>query len=109
MDWMAYALNMDDDNKKTFLQQTKLDVLLIGYQQNITELKNKIEESPNKDDIEKLKKIAMEYVLLKKEVNLAIYSISKIRSDNPDPATRIVTTVTMLFKTFLTSASNIVN
>ena len=105
---ISYACNMDDSNKATFLKETWLDKFADKYTDTLREFREKIENgTATREDLENLKKMSSEYLAFKKELNLAIYTLTQIREDNPDIVWRIINTIKKMFEWLAKSFSDI--
>lgn len=108
LEWISYMANLDDSNKDLFLKETGLDKFANKYIESINIIREKIKSwTATKEDLENLKKASTEYFAFKKELNLAIYTFSQIRSDNPDMITRCINTVYKMFIWLAESLSDI--
>jgi hypothetical protein len=108
LEWISYACNMTDSNKDIFLKETWLDKFANKYTDTINEFREKIKNgTATKEDLEKLKKMSSEYLAFKKELNLAIYTLTQIRDDNPDRVGRFLNTIYKFFTGLAESFSNI--
>lgn len=105
---ISYAWNMSDSNKDMFLKETGLDKFADKYTKTMDDFKEKIKNgTATKEDLEKLKKMSSEYLAFKKELNLAIYTLTQIIDDNPDKISRTINTVYKMFAGLAESFSNI--
>jgi hypothetical protein len=99
---------MSDSNKDMFLKETGLDKFADKYTKTMDDFKEKIKNgTATKEDLEKLKKMSSEYLAFKKELNLAIYTLTQIIDDNPDKISRTINTVYKMFAGLAESFSNI--
>jgi len=105
---ISYAGNMTESNKEVFLKETGLDKFADNYIKTMDGFREKIKNGTvTKEDLEQLKKVSSEYLAFKKELNLAIYTLTQIRDDNPDHLWRAINTGILLFNGLAKSISNI--
>jgi len=105
---ISYAWNMSESNKDMFLKKTGLDKFADKYIDTMDEFREKIKNgTATKEDLEKLKKMSSEYLAFKKELNLAIYTLTQIRDNNSDIISRKINTVYKMFTGLAESFSNI--
>ena len=108
MEWFSYLCNMDDSNKETFLRESWLENFAENYIWVIDEYREKIKRwEAMVEDLQKLKELSLEWTAFKKEMNLAMHTLSSIRSDDPDLAWRVLTTSRKVVTSLVEHTKNI--
>lgn len=107
-DWVCYAANMEDKNREEIWNESWLWDRIDEMKQVFESYKEKIKSwEVTKQDLEELKKISMEYVAMKKEVEVATFTMTKVKSEAPNRLARMFNTLLMAWKRRCTSVMNI--
>ena len=83
-EWLTHLCNTEENNRQVFLQESGLLDIVEWMSSIMDEYKEKIQNKTiTADDLQKLKKISLEYFAMKKEIEVAMYTMKNIKDDNP--------------------------
>ena len=103
-----YLFNNDEANMEKFLKESWLENFVNWLRNKLSDYRTKIEAwNISKDELQKLKELALAYFAFEKEVNLATYTIGSVREDNPDAIRRLIESNIMWFNNFICAINKI--
>ncbi len=106
--WLSYLFNSNDSNREKFLEETWLKDFMNNLTWKIDGIKTKIENGTvTKAELEQLKETTLAYFAFQKEMEVAIYTIQWIRSDNPDYLRRLIESQVIWFNNFMSRLNKI--
>lgn len=100
-------LNMDSDAKKLFLTESWLSTMIPWMREAVSKSHAEVVANPTKENIARFKKLIMEYLAFKKELQVAIYTFTTMRAENPDYVWNILTARWMITKNFANAIGDI--
>lgn len=107
-DWLCYAINMEDHNKELIRKQTWLDDSIDKMKKVLDTYKEKIKWwDIKKEDLENLRKTSLDYVAMKKEIEIATFTMTEVKSDATNRFVRGFNTVSMAAARWWKSAYNL--
>lgn len=109
--WLSYLFNSNDSNREKFLEESWLEDFMNNLSWKIDGIKTKIENAnlnetdPQKlnelkAELQKLKETTLAYFAFQKEMEVAIYTLQWVRSDNPDYLRRLIESQVIWFNNF---------
>lgn len=108
--WILYLFNTEDSNKETFLEESWLKDVMNNLSGKIDEIKAKIEKGAiTEAELKQLKETALAYFAFQKEMEVAIYTLQWIRSDNSDYLRRLIESQVIWFNNFMSRLNKIFN
>jgi len=108
-EWLTYVCNTEDSNREDFLKESWLLSVVEWMSSVMNWYKEKIKNKTiTADDLQKLKQVSLEYMALKKEIEVAMYTMKSIKSDDPDAIGRTINTWFKFIWWFCNSVQNII-
>lgn len=87
--WFSYIFNDGESNMKQFLEESWLGDFMDKLNGKIDWIKENIKNwNITKEELKQLQEVALAYFAFQKEMQLAMYTLQSIKSDNPDLARR---------------------
>lgn len=108
-EWLTYICNTEENNKQKFLEESGLQTIVDGFSSVMNDFKEKINNKTiTADDLQKLKQVSLEYLAMKKEIEVAMYTMKTIKDDDPDIIVRTVNSWFKLLWWFVNSVQKII-